>query len=149
MMSIATFAPSLLLITGARCAALWSAAWTSLDYKGRHAGNVAQSTAGLWRGNMSCECSSCVMSRHRTPAAAWTSRPMRGRLLSAAAIGPARWFLAGSGGLCRGEKGKEQRRIRLRSIRRPAWPVLGERWRYLYSTVQNRFSTCLPGENPD
>ena len=33
--------------------------------------------------------------------------------------------------------------------RRPAWPVLGERWRYLYSTVQNRFSTCLPGENCD
>ena len=30
-----------------------------------------------------------------------------------------------------------------------AWPVLGERWRNLYSTVQNRFSTCLPGENPD
>ena len=96
MMSIATFAPSLLLITGAHCAALWSAAWTSLDYKGRHAGNVAQSTAGLWRGNMCCECSSCVTSHHRTPAAAWTSRPMRGRLPSAAAIGLARWFLAGS-----------------------------------------------------
>ena len=147
MMSIATFAQSLLLITGALCAALWSAAWTSLDYKGRHAGNVAQSTAGLRRGNMCCECSSYVTSCHRTPAAAWTSRPMRGRLPSAAAIGPARWFLAGSGGLCVAEK--EQRHIRLRSIRRPAWPVLGERWMYLYSTVQNRFSTCLPGENPD
>ena len=149
MMSIATFAPSLLLITGASCAALWSAAWTSLDYKGLHAWSVAQSTAELQQGNMCCECSSCVTSCHRTPAAAWTSQPMRGRLLSAAAIGPARWFLAGSGGLCRVEKGMEQRHIRLRSIHCPAWPVLGERWRYLYSTVQNRFSTCLPGENLD
>ena len=74
MMSLATFAQSLLLSTGARCAALWSAAWTSLDYKGRHAGSIAQSTAGLWCGNMCREWSSCVTSRHRTPAAAWTSQ---------------------------------------------------------------------------
>ena len=88
MMSLATFAQSLLLSTGARCAALWSAAWTSLDYKGRHAGSVAQSTAGLRCGNMCREWSSCVTSCHRTPAAAWTSRPMRGGLPSGAVIGP-------------------------------------------------------------
>ena len=71
MMSIATFGPSLLLITGARCAALWSAAWTSLDYKGLHAGNVAQSTAGLWHGNMCCECSSCQQLRLARPGGFW------------------------------------------------------------------------------
>ena len=106
MISIATFAPSLLLITVARCAALWSAVWTSLDYKGRHAGNVAQSTAGLRHCNMCCECSSCVTSRHRTPAAAWTSRPMRGSLLLGAVIGLGQWVLAGSGSLCHAEEGE-------------------------------------------
>ena len=115
-MSLATFAPSLCFQLELAVAALWSATQTSLDYKGRHAGSEAQSTAGCQHGNICREWSSCVTSHHRThlpppePLDQWEAGLPSGNCDWPRPVVSGRFWWPVSA-----EEGKEQQRRRLRS----------------------------------